>query len=82
MPRRDVTKNFVRNRQFSPKACAKGSFRTITRGKLKLVICCPKGKWDKRSQRCRVPRRASTLSSMLLSFRLDGRLDDPCRSPF
>lgn len=61
MPRRDVTKHFVRNRQFAPKLCAKGSFRMIKRGKLRLVICCPKGKWNKRTARCKVGTRAQSI---------------------
>lgn len=59
MPRVDVTKNFRRERQFSPKLCARGSFRTITRGKIKLVICCPKGKY--RRGRCSVGTRAQSI---------------------
>lgn len=39
MPR-EVTKNYTRERQLPPSRCAKDSFRTITRGKIKLVICC------------------------------------------
>ncbi len=62
MPRRDVTKNFIRKRQFSPKKCARGSFRMkeIGGGK-KLVICCPKGKWNRRRQRCKVGTRAQSI---------------------
>lgn len=58
MPR-DVTKNFVRERQFPPAKCAKGSFRTIRSGKVKIVICCPKGKW--RRGRCAVGTRAQSI---------------------
>lgn len=61
MPRRDVTKNFIRERQFSPSRCAKGSFRTIKRGKLRLVICCPKRKWNRRTQRCKVGTMAQSI---------------------
>lgn len=59
MPRVDITKNFRRERQFAPSKCAKGSLRTITRGKVKIVICCPKGKW--RRGRCRVGTRAQSI---------------------
>ncbi len=59
MPGPDVTKNFVRHRQFSPKRCAKGSFRTIERGKIKLVVCCPKGHW--KHGRCLVGTRAQSI---------------------
>jgi hypothetical protein len=57
----DVTRNYVRKRQFSPKKCAAGSFRTIERGDTKIVVCCPKGEWDKRRQRCRVGTRAQSI---------------------
>lgn len=59
MPRVDVTKNYERHRQFPPSRCAKGSFRTITRGKVKLVVCCPRGKW--RRGRCTVGTRAQSI---------------------
>lgn len=58
MPR-ETTKHFIRKRQFPPSRCAKGSFRTITRGKVKLVICCPKGRW--RRGRCSVGTRAQSI---------------------
>jgi hypothetical protein len=60
MPRRDVTKNFVRDRQLSPKACAPGSFRTIKTGKKLRVVCCPKGKL-KRNGRCKVGMKVQTV---------------------
>lgn len=45
MPRIDITKNFIRERQFDPKKCQKGTFRTIRIGKKgdEAVICKPKG---------------------------------------
>lgn len=60
--RRDVTKNWIRGRQFDPKLCARGSFRMkkIGKGKM-LVICCPKGEWMPRSKRCRVGTRAQSI---------------------
>ena len=61
MPRRDVTKNFIRIRQFSPKLCAKDSFRTVKKGSVKLVICCPRKHWDKRKQECSVGTRAQSI---------------------
>jgi len=57
----DVTKNYVRRRQFPSSKCAKGSFRTIERGDTKIVVCCPKGSWDKRTKRCRVGTRAQSI---------------------
>ena len=41
----------------SPSKCASGSYRTIpTGGKrgTKLVVCCPKGKFNSRTKRCKV----------------------------
>ena len=59
---RDVTENFVRKRQFAPSQCAEASFRTkkIGGGKM-LVICCPKGKWDAKRDRCKVGTRAQSI---------------------
>ena len=37
---------YVRERKKSPKKFAKGSFRTIKAGKKKLIVGCPKRKWD------------------------------------
>jgi len=34
------------------------SFRWITRGKIRLLIGCPRGRWKPRSQRCSVGTRA------------------------
>jgi hypothetical protein len=60
MPRVDVTKNYVRKRQFSPKKCAPGSFRTKTiSATTKLVVCCPRGKWSR--GRCKVGTRAQSI---------------------
>ena len=57
----DRTANFTRHRQREPRTCAKGSFRTIKRGKTRIVVCCPRGKWSKRSRRCRVGMRAQSI---------------------
>jgi len=59
MLRRDVTRNFIRERQFPPSRCDRRSFRTIKRGKVKIVICCPKGQW--RRGRCKVGTRAQSI---------------------
>jgi hypothetical protein len=55
----EVTKNYVRRRQRSPKSCAKGSFRTIKRGRTTIVVCCPKGKFTR--GRCTVGTRAQSI---------------------
>jgi len=64
MPGADITKNFVRDRQFSPKQCARGSFRMkkISKDKM-LVICCPRGPkhWSKRSKQCKVGTRVQSI---------------------
>ena len=40
------------------KKCARGSFRTIRRGKKRIVICCPKGKF--KDGRCTVGTKAQS----------------------
>lgn len=57
----EVTKNRRRERQFSPKACAPGSFRMKRSGKAQLVICCPKGKFDREAEMCRVGTRVQSV---------------------
>lgn len=52
---------YIRKRQRSPKSCAPGSFRTIKRGKNRIVICCPRGHWNRKRQRCRVGTRAQSI---------------------
>jgi hypothetical protein len=46
--------NFCRCRKANPKKFAKGSFRTIkgTKG-IRIIVACEKGKWNKKSKRCR-----------------------------
>ena len=51
-------KRFVKSYK---RSCSKGSIRTIVRGKVRLLVCCPKGKWKKRSGRCKVGMRAISL---------------------
>jgi len=56
MPR-ELTKNYIRERQISPNLCAVGSFRIKKvphRPDKKLVVCCPKGKFNRKTGRCRV----------------------------
>lgn len=59
MPGRDVTKGYIRERQMMPAKCAKKSFRTIQRRDLKLVVCCPKGKFSRGA--CRVGMRVQSI---------------------
>ncbi len=59
MPARDVTKNYVRHRQFAPAKCAKKSFRTIHRGDVKMIVCCPRRKFVRGA--CRVGMRVQSI---------------------
>ena len=42
MPGKDVSKNWIRERQFSPSKCRKGTFRTKVLSKKKQVVLCKK----------------------------------------
>lgn len=55
------TKNYVRKRLRSPRSCAPGSFRTVKRGRVRLVICCPKGRYNIKSKRCLVGTMAQSI---------------------
>ena len=57
----EVTKNFVRRRLKSPRSCAPGSFRTVKRGRNRIVVCCPRGKYNRKSHRCRVGTVAQSI---------------------
>lgn len=51
----EPVKGYRRKRQKSPRSCAPGSFRTMTvNHDTKMVVCCPRGKYNKRSKRCKV----------------------------
>lgn len=52
---------YCRARKASPAKFAKRSLRTTKRGKVRIVIGCPKGKWDKRKKRCKVGTRVQTI---------------------
>jgi len=45
----------------APSKFAKGSIRTVTRGKTKIRVGCPKGAFNKKTQRCRVGTRAVSI---------------------
>lgn len=61
--------NFCRRRVADPAEFAKGSLRTVTRGKTRIIIGCPKGAWDPRGRvagakfpgRCRVGTKAQAI---------------------
>ena len=51
---------FCRQRQFDPRQCAPGSFRTKKiKANMRLVICCPKGKFIK--NRCQVGTKVQSI---------------------
>ena len=52
---------FRRERIVAPSACDPGGFRTIVRGKHRIVVCCPKGQYDKRHRICRAGMRAQAV---------------------
>lgn len=52
---------YCRERQAPPSHFDKRSLRTVKQGKARIVIGCPKGKWDQKAKRCRVGTRAQTI---------------------
>ena len=53
---------FCRERQFSPSVCDPRSFRTKpVSKKTKLVVCCPKGKFDRKTKRCKVGTKTQSI---------------------
>jgi hypothetical protein len=62
MPR-DVTKNFIRERRFSPSHCAHGSFRTKAVGEhgTKVVLCCPTTRWNRKKKLCKTSMKVQTV---------------------
>lgn len=58
-----TTKNWKwTERAKAGRVCARGSIRTLKRGKALVRICCPKGKWSKKAQHCRVGTRAVAVA--------------------
>ena len=51
--------HYCRERQFPPSRCARGSLRTVTRGRNRVVVCCPRGKFKR--GHCTVGTRAQTI---------------------
>ena len=58
MPR-EVTAHFIRTRKRAKGSCAPGSFRTVKRGRNRIVVCCAKGHW--RKKRCTTSMRAQSV---------------------
>lgn len=54
----EITSKSIRVRLRAPKSCAKGSFRTIKRAGVRIVVCCPKDHW--KHGRCRVGMKAQS----------------------
>jgi hypothetical protein len=54
-------KKFCHKRLASPKKFDRRSFRTITRGKVKVRIGCPRGKWDAKRERCETGTKAQAV---------------------
>jgi len=58
-----IMARYCRERQIHPRAFAKGSLRTITRGGrgVKQVVGCQKGKYSKKRGKCKVGMRVQTI---------------------
>lgn len=58
----EITKNYIRKRQANPKDFDKRSFRIKTiNKKTKLVIACPKGKYNNKSNKCKVGTKVQSI---------------------
>lgn len=57
----EIRKGYARRRLRSPGSCARGSFRTVKRGRARIIICCPRGKWSKKAKRCRGGTKAQSI---------------------
>lgn len=42
------------------RVCARGSVRTVASGRARVFVCCPRGKWSKRT-RCKVGMTAVSI---------------------
>jgi len=58
-----VPKGFVEKKlDFPVSRCAAKSFRIKVLNKdRRILICCPKGKWDAKRERCRVGTRGTKM---------------------
>lgn len=58
MPRVDITKNWVRKRQFNPSLCKPRTFRTkVISKKIQIVLCKKKGSRKQSVQSIRTKRK-------------------------
>jgi len=65
---RPTSRQFCWERVRDPKEFDRRSFRQVTppgRGDVRIVIGCPKGKWDPRAKKCKVGTRAQTIGHKL-----------------
>ena len=61
MPSIEKGKNWCRKRIKDPKKFDKKSFRVKSNKKTKVVIGCPKGKYDSASNTCKVGTRVQSI---------------------
>lgn len=64
MPKTHLTKNYKRTRVKDPKKFDKRSFRTKDVGKpghTKIIVACPKGKYDSKKKRCKVGMQTQAI---------------------
>jgi hypothetical protein len=59
--RRGVPKGYEVKRLVHPRVFDPRSFRTIKRGDRYVTIACPKGKYNPRTEKCRIGTRAQRL---------------------
>lgn len=54
-----IPRGYTEKRKMPASRCARGSFRTVRRGRARIVVCCPRGKWKR--NRCTVGMRAQSI---------------------
>lgn len=60
-----TSKGYSHKKLGKSSSCAAGSFRRVRSGKALVTVCCPKGKWSKSTERCRVGMKAIGLDRPL-----------------
>lgn len=61
MPGCELRRNMIHCRKVNPRKFDKRSFRVKKSGKAKIVIGCPSGKFNKRTNRCKVGTRVQKI---------------------
>ena len=64
--------HFCHERKKCPECFDKRSFRTLVRGAHRIVIACPKGKWNDRDKCC--------CSAMQVQVILHPKTEEKCRN--